>query len=184
MEIERKWYALYVKSRHEKKTAGFLEEKELEVFLPLIKTKRQWSDRIKKVEIPLFNSYVFVKLFSHEFEKVQFTPGFVGFVKVGGLPHPIPEVQIQAVKTFIGQPENYDHQVDFAEGDEVEVAYGDLKGLRGTLIRIDGKQKLIVQIEIVHQNITLTVAPHLLKPLKIAPRPKVKAERPAGGQGN
>ena len=59
---EKYWYAIYVRSRHEKKVHQLLLEIGIESSLPLIKTTRKWSDRKKKVEIPLFRGYVFVKI--------------------------------------------------------------------------------------------------------------------------
>jgi len=70
------WFAAYTRSRNEKKVAGELEEQHIEYYLPLIKTIRQWSDRKKKVEVPLINSYIFVRIIEKEYLKVLQTTGW------------------------------------------------------------------------------------------------------------
>jgi transcription antitermination factor NusG len=78
--MDKKWYAIYVNSRHEKKVASLLESKLVEIFLPLQKKTKQWSDRKKIVLEPLFTSYLFVRIQETEKEKVRETSGVLNFV--------------------------------------------------------------------------------------------------------
>src|SRR3990172_9944587 len=74
------WYAIYTRSRHEKKVAGELAKKRIEVFLPLRKILSQWKDRRKEVQIPLFGGYVFIRISKSDRLQVLRTPGVVQFV--------------------------------------------------------------------------------------------------------
>jgi hypothetical protein len=82
----RNWYALYAKPRAEKKLRDRLEEKGVITYLPLQKQLRQWSDRKKWVEEPIFRGYIFVKASEKDFQSILSTPGTVNFVRFGGKP--------------------------------------------------------------------------------------------------
>ena len=128
------WYAVYCKSRHEKKVAEQLEEKSIEHYLPLKTEVRQWSDRKKKVELPLFKSYIFVHINPSMQMPVLETYGAVTFVKFGGKLVPIQDEQIEAVRRIesygVGlRSENADFQLD----DHVKITGGPCAGLTGYL---------------------------------------------------
>jgi transcriptional antiterminator RfaH len=159
----KRWYAVYTRSRAEKKVALHLEKQGIEMYMPLVKTLRQWSDRKKIIYEPLFRSYVFVKVNNKDYYEVLSVPGAVRFVKIAYEIISIPECQIDAIRTFMGEIEITEPLSYFETGNEVEVAYGTLKGLRGKLISTKNQRKLIVQIDAVYQNITLTLPSHLLK---------------------
>ena len=102
MSTERKqWLAIYSRPRWEKKVARLLQEKGVECYCPLNKVKRQWSDRIKTVEEPLFKSYVFVKVSELEMSNVRLTPGVVNFVYWLGKPAVIKEKEILLIRKFL-----------------------------------------------------------------------------------
>jgi len=156
-----KWYAVYVKSRYEKKTFKLLEEKHIETYLPLINRLKQWSDRKKMVEEPLFKSYVFVRTDLKDYFEILNTPGIVRFVCFEGKPVPVPENQLVAVKSYIGEfdgEEEIDRLQDLHEGQLVEIAYGQMKGLIGRLVEIKGKQRLLVNIEAVGQSLPISIS--------------------------
>ena len=163
LDSTKRWYALYTKSRAEKKVAELVEKNGVEVYLPLQKTMKQWSDRLKTVYEPLFRSYVFVRVCSQDYLQALSVQGAVCFVTIAGEKVAIPDYQIEAVKTYLGEREMDNEISYFEDGDEVEVAWGSLKGLRGQLIASKDQRKLIVQIDAVNQNITLTLPAHLLK---------------------
>ena len=156
-----KWYAVYVKSRYEKKTFKLLEEKHIETYLPLINRLKQWSDRKKMVEEPLFKSYVFVRTDLKDYFEILNTPGIVRFVCFEGKPVPVPENQLVAVKSYIGEfdgEEEIDRLQDLHEGQLVEITYGQMKGLIGRLVEIKGKQRLLVNIEAVGQSLPISIS--------------------------
>jgi len=157
-KVEKVWYALYVKSRTEKKVAVELEGTGIDFYLPLEKRLRQWSDRKKWVEVPLFHSYIFVYITQKEYYKVLQTRGAVKYISFEGKAVPVPQQQIDAVKIYLTEmdPLLREDQV-WEEGREVEVMAGKLIGLKGILIKAKGKNRVRVEIEVVGSAIILNI---------------------------
>ncbi|MCJ7448920.1 MAG: UpxY family transcription antiterminator [Bacteroidales bacterium] len=153
-----KWYAIYTHPRAEKQVNERLLDSGIETFLPLHKTYRRWSDRKKLVEKPLLSSYVFVKVVPVDFPKVYTTQGVVRFVAFEGKPASIPQNQIDNLRLIVNSDADIEISSEkFAPGDNVEVINGSLIGLTGELIKIGGKNRVIVRIEKLEQNIVLTI---------------------------
>ncbi len=165
MEKNRRWYAVYTKSRTEKKASAALREKGIEEFLPLVKTLRQWSDRKKYVLVPLFSSYIFVRIDATEKENVLQTPGVVCFVTIGKEMIPIPDNQIFAIHEYLKQEVHQTEKYEYAEGQRVRVERGVMQGLEGIVVKSNGMHKLRVKIEAVNRYITLTIARNLIRPI-------------------
>ena len=156
-----RWYAVYVKSRYEKKTSKLLSDRNIEVYLPLLNRLKQWSDRKKMVEEPLFKSYIFVRTDLKNYYDILNTPGIVKFIGFEGKPVPVPDNQIVAVKQFVGEYDDslsLDELQDFHEGQIVEIVYGEMKGLVGRLVSLQGKQRLVVDIESVGRSIPINIS--------------------------
>lgn len=159
-----KWYAVYTRPRAEKLVYNRLLEVDIEVFLPMQKTLRQWSDRKKIVEKPLLSSYVFVRTRKKHFPVVYKINGIVKFVTFEGQPVAIPQNQIDNLRLLI----NSDAEIEvtsekFSQGDSVEVVSGSLVGLTGELINIRRSKKVIVRIDKLDQNIVVTIPLTFLK---------------------
>ena len=156
-----RWYAVYVKSRYEKKTSKLLEDRHIEVYLPLLNRLKQWSDRKKMVEEPLFKSYIFVRTDLKNYYDILNTPGVVRFIGFEGKPVPVPDNQIVAVRQFVGENDgtsDLDELQNLQEGQLVEIVYGEMKGLVGRLVSFNGKQRLIVDIESVGRSIPINIS--------------------------
>ena len=97
------WYAIYTRVHQEKKIYSILMEQNIECYLPLIKTLKQWSDRKKWIEEPLFRCYLFVKVSYVEYFNVLTIPGVVNYVCFGGIAQKIPVIQIENIKTLMSQ---------------------------------------------------------------------------------
>ena len=163
-QISPKWYAVYTNPRAEKQVNTRLEEIDVESFLPMQKTIRQWSDRKKIVEKPLLSSYVFVKVVPKEFPKVYKTPGVVKFVSFEGQPVAIPQNQIDNLKLLVNSDADIEVTTEpMAKGDNVRVMSGSLTGLTGELISFGGKKKVVVRIDRLDQNIIVTIPVTFLK---------------------
>ena len=161
---EEKWYALYTRPRAEKLVYQRLLEEGIETFLPLQKTYRMWSDRKKLVEKPLLASYIFVKTKKKHFPRVYKTIGVVKFVSFEGQPVSIPQNQIDNLRLLI----NSDAEIEvtsekFEQGDNVEVINGSLIGLTGELIKIGSKNRVVVRIDKLDQNLILKIPMSFLK---------------------
>lgn len=133
-----KWFVVYVKSRTEKKAATRLEDQGFSVFCPMKIEKRQWSDRIKKVEVPYFRSYVFVKCEEKQINTVLETPGVVRRLFWLGKPAVIREEEMQAVKDFFdtNKKRNIAYEA-YDEGEEVQIQKGSLRNQKAVVLKND-----------------------------------------------
>lgn len=101
------WYVLYTKSRSEKSVSAKLSEQGFEVYCPILKKKKQWSDRWKWVEEPLFRSYCFVRVTEIDRERVLGVQGVVRYVFHCGKPATIREKEMELLKRWL---QEYDHE--------------------------------------------------------------------------
>ena len=138
--MTQKWFAIYTKPRWEKKVNHLLLQKGIEVYCPLNKVRRKWSDRIKTVEEPLFKSYVFVKVADEERTKVRMTDGVVNFVYWNGKPAIIKDKEIQIIKRFLDEHENVEVvKMELNEGDRVQVVAGPMMDKEGKVLEVKNK---------------------------------------------
>lgn len=162
--VDDKWYAVYTRPRAEKQVFERLVETGIETFLPLQKTYRIWSDRKKLVERPLLSSYIFVKTNPSQFSKVFKTTGVVKFVTFEGKPADIPQNQIDILRLLINSDVDIEVSSEhFAQGDNVEVISGSLIGLTGELIKTGKKNRVIVRIDKLDQNIIIKIPTSFLR---------------------
>jgi len=162
---EKRWYALYTKSRAEKKVEAELLAKNINAYLPLEKKLKQWSDRKKWVKEPLIRSYIFVNVTPADLQKAYYTPGVVKIITFEGKPAPIPDRQIQAIRDVLESGESYEVTSDYFQlGENVEVKSGNLQGLRGELIKLVNRYKVLIRIDAIQQNLLVNINPsHLEK---------------------
>jgi len=163
--MERSWNALYVNSRSEKKTGENLQAKNIEVYVPLIKTMRQWSDRKKMVELPLMNGYVFVNITPKENDTVIQTKGVVNFVRSGGKIAVIRQVEIDRLKQLIELGYQMEAGVigkNYKEGDKVKISSGALKGVEGYVVESKENRHIEVLLESIGQCIRVKLPRELL----------------------
>ena len=163
----KKWIAVYTKPRHEKTVEKEFQKKGFEVYLPMLKERRKWSDRKKWVEFPMFRSYVFVRTKIKNTLFVLQTPGVVKVIKFGDEVAVVPNESIEAIKLMIEggyspEPLNY-----FIQGDPVEIKDGPLKGLVGEVIRLDKNDRLVVRVDAIQHSISIQIDRGFLKPIKI-----------------
>jgi len=152
------WFAIYTFPRAEKKIHAELLNKGIEAYLPLLRTLKQWSDRKKWVEEPLFRSYVFVNISESKYFEVLNTPGIVRYVTFEGKAVPVPEQQIEAIRYYLSNEDPPGESPgDLTPGKTVEVMKGPLRGLRGELTEISGRHKVKVEISAIGQSILVTI---------------------------
>jgi transcription antitermination factor NusG len=159
---QKYWHALYVRSRAEKKVLWQLEENGFTAYLPLITQMKQWSDRKKKVEEPLFKSYVFVYSNEREYIPILNVYGVIKFVTFERKAVIVPENQILAIKKFVndfekGEEYKMMNNEELKVGQKVRIINGPMKGLTGKLETIRNKRHLIVYIDVVGQCIPVHI---------------------------
>lgn len=154
-KIDR-WYALYVKSRHEFTTQGELNRKGIANYLPSIKKLRHWKDRDKYVDLPLFPGYIFVKIMpkADDYMKVLKTRGAVNLLaNTPGNPTPVSDDEIESLRILIESGENIDVYPHLKEGDRIRVKRGPLKGAEGYLEKKEDQYIFAVHIELLGRSI-------------------------------
>jgi transcription antitermination factor NusG len=165
--MEKIWRALYVRSRAEKKVYETLIAKQVEVFVPLLKTMKQWSDRKKIVELPLLNGYVFVKIHVSENEKVLQTRGVVGFVKNKGIIGIVRDHEIERLKQLIMlgyQIELNSINTIYKKDDKVKIVSGPLKNVEGYVVENKEGRFIDVLLESIGQSIRVKLPAEILIP--------------------
>ncbi len=155
---DKKWLAVYTRPRYEKKTAKVFNDHNINNYLPLIKTLRQWSDRKKWVEVPLFSSYIFVHITNQEYIKVLQVPGVVRFVCFEGVAVEIPEKQIENIKwvlstDVLAEP----FEAHIPQGSHVEIIKGPLQGLKAEMINYNNKKIIIVRIDQLNKSFEIQI---------------------------
>jgi transcription antitermination factor NusG len=168
MSSDKHWYALYVRSRSEKKVLMQLDDMGVEAFLPLITRIKQWSDRKKKVEEPLFKSYIFVHSTAKDHYPILNVYGVVKFVTFEHKAVVVPDNQIIAIKCYIDDFEEEESSLkntELKEGQMVRITAGPMMGLIGKLHSVKDKKRLTVYIEAVGQYISVSIPRTKIEPI-------------------
>ena len=146
-----RWYAVRTRSRHEKQVRDRLAAQGFEQLLPTIMRLSQWKDRKKEIEVPLFSGYCFARFPWQERMPVLKVAGVVEIVGGGSYPEPIPDGEINALKSLMASALKYDAHPYLHEGMVVEVRRGPLEGLRGILLRKAKRHRLVISIHLIQQ---------------------------------
>lgn len=136
------WYALYTSARAEKQVKERLDRMNIECWLPLHRTPRVWSDRVKMVDVPLFTSYIFVRCAEYELRPLLTVYGVARIVYYDGKPAVIRDREIEAIKQFLEQASEH----PLCPGDEVDIICGALKNVSGKVKKIK-KAHLVLFLE-------------------------------------
>jgi transcription antitermination factor NusG len=157
-------YVFYCRSRAEKKAKNRLETDGFRVFLPIAKELRQWSDRKKWVEFPLFSGYLFVYCEPHRLFTVAGYPGVVAPVKLAGEFAKISERDIEAIERFLSTGLTVEVvQGEFSVGTRVEVMGGPLKGMTGQWLAEAGQDYFFIEVESINHRIRVKVKREILR---------------------
>ena len=161
----KNWIAVYTKARHEKTVLSLFEENNIESYLPMVRQKHRWSDRMKWVDTPIFKSYIFARIELKNHLNVLQTRGVHNIVKFQNNIAIIPDLQIANLKKMIEGgfdplPSDY-----FSVGDEVEVVGGLLRGLTGIVSRSDSDEKFIIKIDAIQHAVAVQIDSKYLKPV-------------------
>ena len=161
------WLAVYTKPRWEKKVAERIGAKGIEVYCPLNKVRKKWSDRYKVVEEPLFKSYVFVKVKEEDRTLIRLAEGVVNFVYSEGRPALIREEEINLIRRFLKEyHEVQSNPVPLVKGARVRVTSGVLMDREGGVIDILNK-KAFVLLESLGYELTASFEASGLEPIGI-----------------
>lgn len=142
----KNWFVVYTRSRWEKKVDQLLQMAGIESYCPVRKVENQWADRKKMVELPLFSSYVFVRINRHEEFKVRQTLGVLNFIYYMGQPAKIRDTEIEEIKnTLLYHPDvEVLNLKNLSVGARVSIKSGILNSMQGNIIKVQGKSVLMV----------------------------------------
>ena len=164
---ESKWYAIMTRARNERAVANRLQDRGVEVFLPVVTEMHKWKDRNKRVEIPLFSCYVFLKtaLTAEQHHRVCNLDGVFNFVGWRGEGIPIPDEQIEAVHALIAQKLPWCTHPFLKIGQRVRVRGGALDGIEGILQARNGEHTLIISIDAIQRSLAVRVEGYSVEPV-------------------
>ena len=157
-----RWYALYLKSRHENAVELRLREKGIETFLPVIEEVRQYSDRKKIVIEPLFRGYLFVRSDLQKRASILQTDGVVKFVGIGTRPSAIPDRQMEWIRIAGQKPSRIKREPCLSAGERVRVVGGPFAGIEGYIVTVKASMRVAISVECIGQSLSVEVAPEAI----------------------
>lgn len=165
-EEPRSWYALQTRCRHERIVAHRLQGNGVASFLPTVTEVHRWSDRKKKVELPLFACYVFARLLPTNEDRLRALriDGVFSLVGTPGAGTPIPDDQIDAVRTVVQQRLAWTSHHFLKIGQRVRIRSGALNGVEGILAARSGESTLIISIDAIQRSLAVRIEGYDVEP--------------------
>jgi transcription antitermination factor NusG len=153
------WYAVHTYPRHEKAVAERMRQQGVTAFLPTITEVHRWSDRRKSVELPLFSCYVFANILQTNEERIRVmrTHGVINLVGTRGEGTPIPDEEMDAIRTVLAQDLACGPHPFLKIGQRVRVRGGALDGLEGVLLSKNGDNTLVVSVEAIQRSLAVRI---------------------------
>jgi transcription antitermination factor NusG len=161
------WYALHTRARHERVVESRLREQGMEIFMPIVHEVHRWSDRQKNVEVPLFGCYVFVRCALNEKDRtmVHRVDSVLGFVGVRGVGSPIPDEQIESIRTVLKQATPWRSHPFLKAGQRVRVRGGALDGVEGVFLSENGDHSLVISVDVIQRSMAVRIDGYDVEPL-------------------
>lgn len=150
-----KWYVLYTRTNFEMKVNADILTREFESYLPLQTIWRKWSDRRKRLFVPLFPNYVFVKMPLREKTKVLSIPGVIKLISVDREPIAVSEDDLEKVRRLVESNKDLAVEVEKYVGMKVRVVSGVFAGLEGEIIRVSNRARLLVKLGSINQALSV-----------------------------
>ena len=164
---DMRWYALHTHARHERVVEHRLREQGMDTFLPVVQEVHRWSDRKKKVEVPLFSCYVFVHCALSEQDRtmVHRVDSVLGFVGVRGAGVPIPDEQIDSIRTVLEHAAPWRSHPFLKAGQRVRVRGGALDGVEGVFLSENGDHSLVISVDVIQRSMAVRIDGYDIEPL-------------------
>ena len=160
-----RWYALYVRSRHEKTVENSLRVKGYSVFSPSYRTKRKRVDRIAEIEVALFPGYVFCQFDSNKRLPILMTPGVVGVVGRGNRAEPVDDTEIASIRTVALAGRPVQPWPFLRIGQRIRLQAGPLAGAEGIFLRVKDEYHLVVSITLLQRAVSVVIEKDAVAPL-------------------
>src|SRR5438093_4203657 len=159
------WFAIQVKSTHEKRVTSLLQYQTYECFLPLYTSRRRWSDRIKSVELPLFPGYVFTRFTPAARIPILKTPSVISIVGIGATPTPIDECEIAAIQRAVASGFGLSPHPFLQVGQRVRIDTGSLYGVEGFIADVRRRDRLILSITLLQRSVAVEIDSACIVPI-------------------
>lgn len=163
---DKKWYVFYVYPKFEVKVHDYLQKEDFESFLPLTWVVRHWSDRRKRMRVPLFPSYIFVNIERDRIHEVTRIPKVIRCVTFNGIPASLKQKEIDCIKQIIANEFSFEVVHSPSIGDHVMIVKGALTGMEGVLVEERGDQRFALRLELLQQSILINVPSDCLEYLE------------------
>ena len=167
LSTEPKWYALQVRPRFEKIVAIHLQHKGYEEYLPVYRSRRRWSDRIKEVEFPLFPGYIFCRFDVQQRLPILIIPGVMSVVGPGKAPLAVPDDEIRAVQTIVMSGLTYGPAGFVTEGQLARIERGPLRGLVGLVVATKKNCRLVISVNLLQRSVAVEIDNDSVMPLSM-----------------
>jgi transcription antitermination factor NusG len=147
------WFAVQVWAGREHKSALQLQSRGYEIFLPCATESRRWSDRIKRVERPLFAGYLFARVSQNVLGKIVTAPGVIRIVGSGDRPEPVPTEEVETLRHVVRSGVRVEPWPHLEAGERVRVEIGPLKGAEGVVVMVKNERRLIASISLLRRSV-------------------------------
>jgi transcription antitermination factor NusG len=156
---ELPWFAVRVKSNYEKPVSTALRGKGFEEFVPMYRARRQWSDRIKVIDLPLFPGYLFCRIDLNKRLPLLTTPGFLYLVGKGKTPEPVDEQEVIAIQSVVRSGLPALPWPSVVVGQKVRLEHGPLRGVEGVVAKIADQHRIYVNATLLQRSVSVQVDP-------------------------
>jgi len=158
-----RWYILFVRTNHEFKVQRHIQRFEIKSYLPVKKTLSYWSDRKKWIDRPMFPGYVFVKVSCREFFSILNHNSIICYVKFGNIPASISNKQIRIIQKIESENVKFIDESDcFSCDDQIRIITGLLKGIEGSISRIDNNDYFVIDLPEINQSINIRLKKEMI----------------------
>jgi len=159
------WFALHVRSRHEKVVEESLNGKGYAVLAPSYRLRRQRADRVVDIDVPVFPGYVFCRFDPFKRLPVMQTPGIVSIIGAGRQPEPIADTEIASIQAMVSCGRRLQPWPFLREGQKVRICAGSLAGAEGTLVRIKNETRLIASVTLLQRAVSVELDQDVVEPM-------------------
>lgn len=160
---EINWFVLYTRPKHEKKIAEEISQLKYENYLPIRTVFRRWSDRMKRIQEPMFPNYVFVKFHRNEKSRILATKGVVRLLCDEGIPVPVNENTIARIRRLEALAPEFSFEAFDCVGEKVRVTQGAFAGLEGELLRRPRSHRLVIKLPVLRQAVSVEIPSHCVE---------------------
>jgi len=159
------WYAIRVKPNFEFVTSRALRAMGYDEFLPVYRSRRAWSDRVKELDMPLFSGYLFSRFDKRDPYRVLNTPGVVHVVSAGREPVPVDPGEIQSLQVICGSGVAAEPWPFLKVGQRVVVERGPLAGAEGVVVRLKAGYRLVASLSLLQRSVAAEIDRESVRPI-------------------